>query len=82
MPFGAPPQGRCVEGLLLEDELAAIVGEAHPRQEGHAEQVHAQRPLGMDDRGHIAHHDVADLDHAQLHQRGARYAVRRPILSE
>ena len=28
-----------------------------------------------DQRGHVAHHDVADLDHAELDRGGAAFAV-------
>jgi hypothetical protein len=50
---------------------------AHAREKGHAEKVHSQRLVGMDEGRHVAHDDIADLDHAQLDQRRSRDAVRR-----
>src|SRR5262245_19458950 len=61
--------------LLLEDELAALVRPAYPRQERHAEQVNAQRLIGRYQGRKVAHHNVADLDHAQLHQSRAADAI-------
>jgi len=49
---------------------------AQAREKRHAEEVHIEHVVGNDERGQIAHHDVPDLDHAQIDLRGAAGAVR------
>ena len=39
---------------------------AYAREERHAEKVHPQCLVGMDQSRDVAHHDIADLDHTQL----------------
>ena len=60
---------------MLQDEAAAVVRPAHAREEGHAEKVDAQSLVGVNEGGHIAHHDVAHLHHPELDRGRAGDAV-------
>src|ERR1700737_1110413 len=60
--------------LLFQDELAAVVGPAHAGEKRHAEQVDAKGLVGVHQRWNVAHDDVAQFDHLELHKGGAREA--------